>query len=114
MRSLECFSHLFRAQYYYKNTLKKNGIRFLYKVFVLYLQNDTSQEAIKSWKKQSQRRKKNRKKTNTTFADKYFGDTSISLDQSRALMAEKDLELIHHKHFKQYPTKRKKVKLIIQ
>ena len=62
--------------------------------------NDTSQEARKSWGKQSQNR--NTKKTNIRVEN--YNDGDMNLDHSRALMAERDLELIHHKHFKQHVT----------
>ena len=62
--------------------------------------NDTSQEARKSLGKHSQ--STNTKQTNIKV--EHFNNRDMNLDLSRAMMAERDLELIHHKHFKHHDT----------
>ena len=43
----------------------------------------------------------NRKKINKNI-DKYYNEGSLDVELSRAMVAEKDLEMIHHKHFRKY------------
>ena len=43
----------------------------------------------------------NRKKINKNI-DKYYDQGALDVELSRAMVAEKDLELIHHKHFRKH------------
>ena len=64
------------------------------------VQNYMSQGTIaRSRKKQLEN--ENRKKINKNI-DKYYDEGTLDVELSRAMVAEKDLEMIHHKHFRKY------------
>ena len=64
------------------------------------VQNYMSQGTIaRSRKKQLEN--ENRKRINKNI-DKYYDGGALDVEFSRAMVAEKDLEIIHHKHFRKY------------
>merc|ERR1712110_443723 len=67
--------------------------------------NYMSQGTIaRSRKKQLE--KENRKKINKNI-DKYYDEGALDVELSRAMVAEKDLEMIHHKHFRKYEAEKR-------